>query len=107
MKKVGELVKEANTNKSEYLDFTTINLKKNEIIEEIKIEYGKAEIGFETIVAPTIITKVNSNLKEKEVIVNKTSILGKYNNYDVKNDSIWNTVVKEKIVNKKLPRTGK
>ena len=45
--------------------------------------------------------------KEKEVIVNKTSILGKYNNYDVKNDSIWNTVVKEKIVNKKLPRTGK
>lgn len=102
-----ELVKEANTNKSEYLDFTTINLKKNEIIEEIKIEYGKTEIGFETIVAPTIITKVNSNLKEKEVIVNKTSILGKYNNYDVKNNSIWNTVVKEKRVNKKLPRTGK
>lgn len=102
-----ELIKDANTGKSEYLDFTTIDLKKNETIEEIKIEYGKVEIGFQSIIAPTIITKVNNGLKEKEIIVNETNISGKYNNYDVKSNSNCNTIIKEKIVNKKLPRTGR
>ena len=57
------LFKELNTYASEYLDFTNIELSKNEEIIEIKVEFGTVDVGFKNVVMPSIFAKVKDNVK--------------------------------------------
>lgn len=101
-----KLFKEVNTNTSEYLDFTNINLAKNEVITELKIEYGTVPVGFKAIVKPSIFVKVNDTTKNDEIIINKTELTGNSDGYELKDESSCETKIKEIKIEKKLPRTG-
>lgn len=100
------LLKEFSTSQSEYIDFTNINLQDNEKIVQIKIEFGKVPSGFKNIVSPEILAKVDNSVKKDDKIVNFTELTGNYNGKPLKDDSEWQTVVNEKKIEKKLPRTG-
>ena len=100
------LLKEFCTSQNEYIDFTNIKLQDNEKIIQIKIEYDKVPVGFKNTVSPEIFAKVDSSVKKDDKIINFTELTGNYNGKLLKDDSEWKTVVKEKKIEKKLPRTG-
>lgn len=102
-----KLLKEANTNNSEYIDFNTISLLKNEYITQIKVEYENIPVGFKSVINPSIIVKVNDTVKDNEEIINKTKLTGQYYDYEINDEDIVTTMVKQKQIDKKLPRTGK
>ncbi len=102
-----ELLKEVNTTTSEYIDFSTISLAKKEIITEVKIEYGVVPVDFKSIVSPSILVKINGNANENEVITNRTDLSGNTNGFTLTDEDTCETVVKERKIEKKLPRTGK
>ena len=105
-KKDYKLFKEINSQKSEYLDFSDIKLNKKEIITELKIDFGTVASGFKSIINPQILSKIRDNVKDKEIINNTTDLTGFINEYELKDESNCNTNVKERIIVKKLPRTG-
>lgn len=100
------LFKEVNTNTSEYLDLNSIILSKDEKITELKMEYGIVPEGFKTIVNPSILVKVNNNVKNDDIITNKTDLTGDGRGYKLKDESSYETKIKEVKIEKKLPRTG-
>lgn len=100
------LLKEFTTGQNEYIDFTNISLHENEKIIQIKIEYDKVPVGFKNTVSPEIFAKVDSSVKKDDKIINFTELMGNYNDKLLKDDSEWKTIVKEKKIEKKLPRTG-
>lgn len=101
------LLKEVNSSTSEYIDFSSIPLDKKEVITEIKVDYGIVPVGFKTIVKPSILVKINNNVNKNETIINKTDLRGNTNGYSLKDDDTCETIVRERKIEKKLPRTGK
>ena len=100
------LFKELNTYASEYLDFTNIELSKNEEIIEIKVEFGTVDVGFKNVVMPSIFAKVKDNVKKDDLILNKTDLRGEINGINLKDEDDVTTKIIEKKIDKKLPRTG-
>lgn len=101
-----KLLKRANTLISEYINFDEIELENGEIITQIKLEYGKVSKDFNSIIKPYIYAKVNENAKKDEKILNVTEILGKVKDYIIKDKSSFETIIVEKEIVKKLPKTG-
>lgn len=100
------LFKELNTKQTEYIDFSNIKLSENDKIVQMKVVYDTVPVGFSSIVSPEIIVKTDKNVIKKDEILNYTELTGNYNGNPLKDASEWKTVVKEKIIDKKLPRTG-
>ena len=100
------LFKTVNSKMSQYLSFDTINLEKKEVITEIKVEYKTVSENFSAIVKPSIITKIDSNVKNNEKIINITELSGNIEEYVIKDKSEFETIIKEKEILKKLPKTG-
>lgn len=100
------LLKEVNSNTSEYLDFTSIPLSKNEIITEIKMKYGTVPAGFKTDVNPVIFVKVEENVRKDDSIINQTNLTGTCAGYELRDEDSFKTKIKELKIEKKLPRTG-
>ena len=100
------LLKEFNTSQNEYIDFTNIKLQDNEKIIQIKIEYDKVPVGFKNIISPEIFARVGNSVKKDDKIINYTELAGSYNGNPLKDDSEWKTIVMERKIEKKLPRTG-
>ena len=100
------LLREFNTSQNEYIDFTNIKLQDNEKIIQIKIEYDKVQVGFKNIISPEIFAKVDDRVKKDDKIINYTELTGNFNGKPLKDDSEWKTIVNEKKIEKKLPRTG-
>lgn len=101
-----KLLKRANTFISEYINFDEMALEKGEIITQIKVEYGTVSKDFNSIIKPYIYAKVNENAKNDEKILNVTEVLGKVKDYIVKDKSSFETIIVEKEIIKKLPKTG-
>lgn len=101
-----KLLKQANTCKSEYLSFDTLNLEKDEVITEIKVEYKTVSKDFRSIVHPCIFTKIHDNVKKDEVITNITELSGNIGEHIVQDRSSFETIIQEKEILKKLPKTG-
>lgn len=101
-----KLLKKLNTLTSEYINFDEIELEKEEIITQIKVEYGTVSKDFNSIIKPYIYAKVNENVKNDEKILNITELSGKVNDYIVKDKSNFETIIEEKEIIKKLPKTG-
>lgn len=100
------LFKKVNSCTSEYLSFEVLNLEKEELITEIKVEYKTVSKDFSTIVKPVIYTKINDNAKKDDKIINITELSGSIKEYVVKDKSSFETIVTEKENLKKLPKTG-
>lgn len=101
-----KLFKKVNSFKSEYLTFESLKLSNEEIITEIKVEYGMVPTDFKCIVKPAIFTKIENNVKNGDSIVNITEISGNVEEYIAKDKSSFETIIEETKILKKLPKTG-
>lgn len=100
------LFKTVNSLTSEYLSFDELNLANKEIITEIKVEYKTVSKDFSTVVKPVIFTKIDNDVKKDDVIINITNLSGNIEDYVVRDSSNFETIIKEKEIIKKLPKTG-
>lgn len=101
-----KLLKKTNTLTSEYINFDEIELENKETITQIKVEYGTVLKDFNSIIKPYIYAKINENVKKDEKILNITELSGKIKDYIVTDKSNFETIIEEKEIIKKLPKTG-
>lgn len=96
-----------NSKINNYIDFSEIKLKKDEVIVEVKIEFGDVKEKFKSIEEPYIYMKVKDDLENNEQIINETILDGYYDGYKITYEDVVNTVItSETIQEKRLPRTG-
>jgi len=100
------LFKNANSSTSEYLSFDELKLSEKEIITEIKVEYKTVSKDFAAVVKPIIFTKIDNDVQKDDKIINNTNLSGNIEDYVVRDRSNFETVIKEKEIVKKLPKTG-
>ena len=101
------LKEKLNSNANNFIDLSNINLKQEENIIEIKFEFGDVDKGFKTMEKPRFYLQIKDNVSNDDNITNNTKLEGKYKNSKlISEDSTKLTVVKDLIINKKLPRTG-
>lgn len=100
------LLKIANSLTSEYINLDTLNLDNGEIITEIKVEYKKVDNDFKSIVKPCILAKIDNSVKKDDRIINMTELSGRIEDYVARDKSSFETIIKEKEILKKLPKTG-
>ena len=100
------LLKTANSLRSEYINFNDLNLSYKEVITEIKVEYKTVSKDFSTIVKPVIFTKIDNDIRKDDKIINTTNLSGNIEEYAVRDSSNFKTIIIEKEIIKKLPKTG-
>lgn len=100
------LFKVANGFDNDYLNFNELELSKGEIITEIKTEYKTVSNNFEAIVKPEIFIKINDNVRKNNKIINNTNLSGNIEDYVIRDRSNCETIILEKEIIKKLPKTG-
>ena len=70
------------------------------------MEFGTVNKDFKSIVKPCIFTKIDNEIKKEEKIINITELSGKIEDYVVRDKSSFETLIIEKEILKKLPKTG-
>ena len=96
-----------NTQKNNYIDFTTVDLADDEYITDFKVEFGTVMAGFEAVEKPFIFAKVLPTVKPDDRWVNYTSLTGNYKEHELEDKAEWSTIsYGKKLEIKKLPRTG-
>ena len=100
------LLRKVNTLASEYINFDDLNLEDEEIITEIKVEYGTVNKDFKSIVNPCIFVKIDNDVNRDDRIENITELSGNVEDYIVRDKSSFETVIIEREILKKLPKTG-
>ena len=101
-----KLLKTINSLTSEYINFDELDLDNKEEITEIKVEYKTVSKDFNAIVKPCIFTKIDNDVKKDDKIVNVTNLFGNVEEYTVEDESRFETIIIEKEILKKLPKTG-
>lgn len=76
-------------------------LADGEYITNIKLNFGKVDVGFETDTKTSLFAAVNSNVKNGDVFENKVALTGNYKGYNLTKESKWKTEIY-----KILPVTG-
>lgn len=90
-----------------FIDFSSVELKDNEVITDFKMEFGTVPEYFKAKTTPFIFTKVNGDIKPDDVWTNYVNLSGTYLDVNVKDKSEWTTkTYKKELTIKKLPRTG-
>ena len=90
-----------------FIDFSNVELKDNEVITDFKMEFGTVPEYFKAKTTPFIFTKVNGDIKPDDVWTNYVNLSGTYLDVNVKDKSEWTTkTYKKELTIKKLPRTG-
>lgn len=90
-----------------FIDFSNVELKENEVITSFKMEFGTVPEYFKANTTPFIFTKVNGDVKADDVWTNFVNLSGTYLDVNVKDKSEWTTkTYKKELTIKKLPRTG-
>lgn len=104
-----ETIGEYSSTENNEIDFTQIELEKGEYIEEFRLVFGDVKKGFCEEIQPKVYAKVNDNVKDKKIFVNKTYVTASYKDVKMRDDDEAHTVVytKEKVdTTKPLPKTG-
>ena len=101
-------VGEFSTTQNNKIDFTNIELKKDEYIKEFRIVFGDVKEGFTNIEAPKVLAKVNEDVQNNKIFVNHTYVTAMYQETKLEAKDEAHTVVytKEKTKDKILPKTG-
>ena len=100
------LLKAVSSLTSEYINFDDLDLEDKEIITEIKVEYGTVGKEFKSLINPIIFTKIDNDVNKGDKIMNITELSGKIEDYIVRDKSNFETIIIEKEILKKLPKTG-
>lgn len=96
-----------NTNENYLLDFTNLSLAEDEYIVETYFDFGKVDVGFTQVTAPTMKCKVLDNLEDNQTFTNHTQTIGTYYDIVVDAKSEWTTIVHiPEEPEKVLPKTG-
>ena len=96
-----------NTQKNNYIDFTSVELADDEYITDFKVEFGTVMPGFEAVEKPFIFAKVLPTVQPDDRWVNYTSLTGNYKEHELEDKAEWPTISYGKQLEiKKLPRTG-
>ena len=96
-----------NTQKNNYIDFTTVELAEDEYITDFKVEFETVMPGFEAVEKPFIFAKVLPTVEPDDRWVNYTSLTGNYKEHELEDKAEWPTIsYGKKLEIKKLPRTG-
>ena len=90
-----------------FIDFSGVELKDNEVITDFKMEFGTVPEYFKAKTTPFIFTKVNEDINADDIWTNYVNLSGTYLDVNVKDKSEWTTkTYKKELTIKKLPRTG-
>lgn len=90
-----------------FIDFSSVELKENEVITNFKMEFGKVPEYFKATTTPFIFTKVNGDINADDVWTNFVNLSGTYLDVNVEDDSEWTTkTYKKELSIQTLPRTG-
>ena len=96
-----------NTQKNNYIDFTSVELSDDEYITDFKVEFGTVMPGFEAVEKPFIFAKVLPTVEPDDRWVNYTNLTGNYKEHELEDKAEWPTIsYGKKLEIKKLPRTG-
>ena len=96
-----------NTQKNNYIDFTSVELADDEYITDFKVEFGTVMPGFEAVEKPFIFAKVLPTVEPDDRWVNYTSLTGNYKEHELEDKAEWPTISYGKELEiTKLPRTG-
>ena len=96
-----------NTQKNNYIDFTSVELEDDEYITDFKVEFGTVMPGFEAVEKPFIFAKVLPTVEPDDRWVNYTSLTGNYKEHELEDKAEWPTISYGKELEiTKLPRTG-
>ena len=97
------------TDENHYIDLSNIHLEDDELITQIKVDFGNVNIGFKNIETPYIYVKTSEKLDSDIELKNETILEGNNKNYKVCDEAETITKIvklKEIAKVKKLPRTG-
>ena len=90
-----------------FIDFSDVELKDNEVITDFKMEFGTVPEYFKAKTTPFIFTKVNEDINADDIWTNYVNLSGTYLDVNIKDKSEWTTkTYKKELTIKKLPRTG-
>ena len=96
-----------NTNENYLLDFTKLSLAEDEYIVETYFDFGKVDVGFTQVTAPTMKCKVLETIEDNQKFTNHTQTIGTYYDIVVDVKSEWTTIVHiPEEPEKVLPKTG-
>ncbi len=93
-------LEDLNTKYNETIDFTR-ELKENEYLTFIKLDFGTIEIDFQNEEKSKIYAKVNENIKRDDIFINNVSLSSNYKGQTLKKEDKWETKIYEL-----LPLTG-
>lgn len=91
------------------IDFSSIELNDEEYIKEFRLLFGQVKSGFTEVESPKIYAKVNEDVQNNKIFVNKTYVTADYEETQLRADDNSHTVVYTKEdINKEieLPKTG-
>src|SRR5574344_1301310 len=102
------LAKGLSSTKNNYIDLTKMGLEEEEIITNIKINFGIVKEGFSSVDMPLVSFKLHEGLYNNQEIINETILEGYDNTYKISDSDFTRTIVEisPKVETKKLPRTG-
>lgn len=97
------------TTENSTIDFTQIELSEGEYVTQFRFVFGTVKAGFTENTAPKVLAKVNENVQDNKIFVNKTYVTATYKETKLQADDECHTVVYTKEdINKEieLPKTG-
>ena len=92
------------------IDLTSksLNLQEDEYVEEFRLVFGKVKAGFEATTTPIVKAKINEDVQNNKIFVNRTYVTADYQKTELKAEDDAHTVIYTKKPNteKELPKTG-
>ena len=106
-KNIGE---KYNTTENYTIDLTsqTLGLADDEYVTEFRLVFGEVKSGFEATTTPIVKAKVNEDVQNNKIFVNKTYVTADYYETKLEEKDDAHTVVYTKTpdIDKELPKTG-
>ena len=83
-----------------------IPMQAGEVVTDIYFDFGKAPVGFQSVVAPTLSVMVNGNAVNGYQMVNRADVGGKYQGTWQTATASWVTIIRRLWNTPTLPKTG-
>lgn len=86
-------------------DLSAISLMQDEVVTDVRLEFGKVPAGFASVVKPTVTIQTSANLANGYQVVNRADTGGQYMSQWETGRAAWITLI-VKLNQPNLPKTG-
>ena len=86
-------------------DLSAISLMQDEVVTDVRLEFGKVPAGFASVVKPTVTIQTSANLANGYQVVNRADAGGQYMSQWETGRAAWITII-VKLNQPNLPKTG-